>query len=148
MPLNQIKSNLVDMVLTRHTPLSMTAICKNLSFFLCPFRGGGPIVRRPISPTAHLSDNPLVRQPISKTAHYSDNPLVQHVSSSRWGTIFYIALQFLLLVSFSGLVSFLVIVVPIFMEVFRMSISWKIEKLYAGVVHTCVHACLITFWVS
>jgi hypothetical protein len=28
MPLNQIKSNLVDMVLTRHTSLSMTTICK------------------------------------------------------------------------------------------------------------------------
>jgi hypothetical protein len=29
-----------------------------------------------------------------------------------------------------------------------MSVSWKIEKWYARVVHTCVHACLITFWVS
>jgi hypothetical protein len=54
----------------------------------------------------------------------------------------------LTVVSFSGLVSFLVIVVPVFMEVFGMSVSWEIEKSYARVVHTCVHACLITFWVG
>ena len=53
--------------------------------------------------------------------------------------------RFLLLVSFSGLVFFLVIVVPDFIEVFGMSVSWEMEQSYARVVHTCVHACLITF---
>ena len=46
MPLNQIKSNLVDMVLTRHTPLSMTTICKNLNFFNCPL----PVLHTHFSP--------------------------------------------------------------------------------------------------
>ena len=118
----------------------------------------GPVVRRHISPTAHKSDNPLVRrlisptdhqsngplvrqpQPISPTTHQSDNPLVRHDTSSRCGTLFYIALPFLLSVSFSGLFSFLVIVVPVFMEVFGMSVNWEIKKQYARVVHTCVHA--------
>ena len=37
--------------------------------FLGVSHGVLPIVRRPISPTAHQSDNPIVRQPISPTTY-------------------------------------------------------------------------------
>ena len=32
------------------------------------------LLRQPVIPTAHYSDDPLFRQPITLTAHYSDGP--------------------------------------------------------------------------
>ena len=32
-----------------------------------------PLLRQPVIPTAHYSDDPLFRQPITPTAHFSDN---------------------------------------------------------------------------
>jgi hypothetical protein len=49
--------------------LKKVELGKKESIFLLLFYGEGPIVRRPISPKAHLSDNPLVRRPICPTTH-------------------------------------------------------------------------------
>ena len=35
------------------------------------------LLRHPVIPTAHYSDDPLFRQPIIPTAHYSDGPFFQ-----------------------------------------------------------------------
>ena len=79
---------------------------------------------------------------------YSESPATGSRHGGGLNSTLYYHFYYYNLVSFSGLVSFLVIVVSVFMEVFRMSVSWEIEKSYARVVHTCVHAYLITFWVS
>jgi len=49
-------------------PASLTLV-KHIIYKDVSICGEGPIVWRPISPTAHLSDNPLVRRPISPTTH-------------------------------------------------------------------------------
>ena len=35
------------------------------------------MVRQPIGPTTHWSENPFVRRPIGPKAHWSEDPLVQ-----------------------------------------------------------------------
>jgi hypothetical protein len=38
---------------------------------------GVSLLRQPVIPTAHYSDDPLFRQPIFSTTHYSDSPLLR-----------------------------------------------------------------------
>ena len=50
------------------------------------FEGAMSMVRQPIGPTTHWSENPLVRRPIGPKTHRSKDPLVQkcHWSENHW----------------------------------------------------------------
>ena len=41
------------------------------------YDGDVSMVRQPIGPTAHWSENPLVRRPIGSKTHWSEDPLVR-----------------------------------------------------------------------